>query len=192
MRVMRSRQDDIVEAATRLIREQGVHAASISGIIAASGASAGSIYHHFANKNEIVLAVARASLARPLQEAIAGTGDAALSPAAIFRIVVEMVRAGVIEPALVLQLWAGSSIEPHLRELLWTQLKDLRGALKSRVQSWLLARGVADAEARVDSIVGVTIAQVVGLLVQSALDPKFDPDGYAAEVTGLLEGLGRA
>ena len=66
-----SKREQIVTAATELIRTEGVRAASIAKIIAASDSSAGSVYHHFANKNEIVMAVARRALVEPLEAAIA-------------------------------------------------------------------------------------------------------------------------
>ena len=50
----KSKRDTIVEAAARLIRTEGVHAASISGLIKESAASAGTIYHHFANKEALL------------------------------------------------------------------------------------------------------------------------------------------
>ncbi len=78
---MATKREDIVDAAAQLIKQQGVHAASISGIIAASHASAGSIYHHFANKNEIVLEVARTRLAEPLRAAVLAPVEGPLAPA---------------------------------------------------------------------------------------------------------------
>jgi AcrR family transcriptional regulator len=48
-----SRHDDILEAALRCFSQKGVGATTISDIRAASGASVGSIYHHFGDKDGI-------------------------------------------------------------------------------------------------------------------------------------------
>lgn len=192
MGAMATKRGDIVEAATQLIKSHGVHAASISAIIAASHASAGSIYHHFANKNEIVLEVARAKLAEPIQAAVLMPVDGPLSPADIFGAIVGVVRAGLVEPPLIVQLWAGSYVEPELRGILRAQLEDARGAMYAHLEEWLVAQGIPDATARVDAIARVTLGQAMGFLAQSTLDPGFDQDAYIAEATRLLDAVAGA
>ena len=51
-------REAILNAADTLIRQRGVAGTSVADIIAASGTSAGAIYHHFESKHDIVLAVA--------------------------------------------------------------------------------------------------------------------------------------
>lgn len=48
-----SRRDDILQAALRCFLQQGVEATSIDMIREASGASTGSIYHHFGSKERL-------------------------------------------------------------------------------------------------------------------------------------------
>lgn len=184
-----SKRDEIVAAASRLICAEGVHAASISEIIAASGTSAGTIYHHFASKADIVLAVARAGLVDPLQTALLAQEASVLGPPDIFRVIVATVRSGAVESALIVQLWAGSSSEPALRTILNGQFQAARHAMYAHIEAWLVARGVADASARVDPVARVTLGQAMGFLAQSTLDPDFDPDAYVTEATALLEGI---
>ena len=186
-----SKRDEIVAAATRLIREEGVHAASISEIIAASGTSAGTIYHHFAHKVDIVLAVAEAGLVLPMQAALfaQGMNERVIGPPDIFRAIVETVRSGSVESSLIVQLWAGSSTEPALRTILRAQFEAARTAMYDHIEAWLAARGVADAATRVDPVARVTLGQAMGFLAQSTLDPDFDADAYVAEATVLLEGI---
>ena len=109
---MRStKRDEIVAAATDLIRSDGVRAASIAKIIAASGSSAGSVYHHFENKNDIVLAVARGALVEPLEAALAAHEDEALAPGALLRLMAGAVLDGLDDElarqvfAAVIELW---------------------------------------------------------------------------------------
>lgn len=188
---MATKRDDIVEAATQLIKTQGVHAASISAIVAEAHASAGSIYHHFANKNEVVLEVARTRLAEPLRQAVLMPVAGPLSPADIFVAIVGAVRAGIVEPPLIVQLWAGSYVEPELRDILHQQFEDSRAAMYSHIEAWLLAQGVPDAASRVDAIARVSLGQAMGFLAQSTLDPGFDQDAYVREARLLLDSLAR-
>ena len=189
---MATKREDIVDAAALLIKQQGVHAASISGIIAASGASAGSIYHHFANKNEIVLEVARTRLAEPLRAAVLAPVEGPLAPAQIFGLIVGAVRAGAVEPPMIVQLWAGSYVDPELRTILHTQFEDARVAMYGHIERWLVGQGVADAAGRVDAIARVTLGQAMGFLAQSTLDPGFDQDAYVVEATRVLDDVARA
>ena len=186
---MATKREDIVDAAAQLIRQQGVHAASISGIIAASHASAGSIYHHFANKNEIVLEVARTRLAEPLRAAVLAPVEGPLSPAQIFGLIVDAVRAGAVEPPMIVQLWSGSYVDPELRTILRTQFEDARVAMYGHIERWLEGRGVRDAAGRVDAIARVTLGQAMGFLAQSTLDPGFDQDAYVDEAVSLLDSI---
>lgn len=50
-------QQRILNAATAVFRERGYSAATIGEVVAASGASIGSIYHHFGGKAELFLAI---------------------------------------------------------------------------------------------------------------------------------------
>ena len=187
-----SRRDDIVAAATALVRSDGVRAASIAKIIAASGSSAGSVYHHFANKNEIVLEVARTRLAEPLRAAVLAPVEGPLAPAQIFGLIVGAVRAGAVEPPMIVQLWAGSYVDPELRTILHTQFEDARVAMYGHIERWLVGQGVADAAGRVDAIARVTLGQAMGFLAQSTLDPGFDQDAYVVEATRVLDAVARA
>jgi len=51
------RQQQIYEAAMRIIGERGIHGATTAGIAMEVGISEGNIYRHFTNKEEIVRAV---------------------------------------------------------------------------------------------------------------------------------------
>src|SRR6201997_1098776 len=50
-------QQRILDAATEVFATRGFAAATMADVVAASGASVGSIYHHFGGKNELFLAV---------------------------------------------------------------------------------------------------------------------------------------
>ena len=181
----------IVDTATRLILSQGVHATSISDIIAESGASAGSIYHRCAGKNHIVLAVARAKVQEPLRERLAVQHEGGLSPSELFRMIAETLLAGTVEPALIVQLWAGSSGEPELKVLLREQMDDMRVRAVAAVERWLAARGASETAEQAASLATLAIGQAMGLLVQDTLAPDFDGDAYIESASTMLDGAAR-
>lgn len=184
-----TKRDSIVEAAARLIRTEGVHAASISEIIAESGSSAGTIYHHFANKNEIVLAVARAAVVEPMAALVEAHAGGELSPADLFRAIVENVITGEVQSALIVQLWAGSSDEPQLKEIMRAQTEGLRLQLTAHLAEHLRRRGVADVSRRADALAMLTLGQAMGLLAQRTLVPDLDGASYVTEACRMLDAV---
>src|ERR1700758_2631090 len=50
-------QQRILDAATEVFATRGFSAATMADVVAGSGASIGSIYHHFGGKNELFLAI---------------------------------------------------------------------------------------------------------------------------------------
>lgn len=165
-------RERIIDAAAELICTQGVHAASIAQIIKASGTSAGTIYHHFANKDEVVLAVAQAKLAEPLTEAFGRHARGPLAPSEIFRIVWEAVQSGTVESALIVQLWAASSLQPQLVEILRLNMAALHEVGVARITAYLEQQGDPDAAERAPGLLAMSIAQAMGFLAQRQLAPQ--------------------
>ena len=54
--------DLVVEAATGILESEGLHALSLRALGGRLNVNSASLYHHFANKEQILLAVARAAL----------------------------------------------------------------------------------------------------------------------------------
>ncbi|MDF2823788.1 MAG: TetR family transcriptional regulator [Mycobacterium sp.] len=68
-------QQRILDAAAAAFREHGFTAATIGDVVSASGASIGSIYHHFGGKTELFLAI-HERLRACLGDQITGAADA--------------------------------------------------------------------------------------------------------------------
>lgn len=183
----RSRREDIVVAATGVIRRDGVRAASIAKIIAASDSSAGSVYHHFANKNEIILAVARMALVEPLEAALLAHEEDALSPGALFRLLATAALDGTVDSALMVQLWAGAAQEPQLASIVQGQMVGVRERATAGLTAHLDALGVPDAARRAETIAMLTMGQMMGLLAQRTMIPDFDQSGYVAAAAQILD-----
>ena len=73
-----NRQQDVLDAAASLFRQRGYEGTSLRGIATASGMLPGSIYFHFASKEEIFLTVQQQGirhLSEALEKAVAGLSD---------------------------------------------------------------------------------------------------------------------
>jgi len=182
-----TKRDSIVEAAARLIRTEGVHAASMSVLIKESAASAGTIYHHFASKNDIVLAVARSAVVGPLESILAHQPAGLRSPGDLLREIVGAVMAGDVESALIVQLWAGSSREPLLKDILRDQMAEVHVGLTREVRRWLEANNAPGAAERAPHLSHVIMGQAMGLLAERTILTDLDRDAYLAEAARLLD-----
>lgn len=183
-----SKRDDIIAAATELIRSKGVHAASISAIIDASGASAGTIYHHFKNKNDIVSAVALQAIAEPITAILTRPRSGPLSPGCCSARCPRRC-CGHIDSALIVQLWAGSSTDPELNALLHGLMVAVRNVPVEFIAAWLREHGATEAEAsaRALPLAQVAVGQAMGLLAQRTLDPNLERDAYLHEAARMLD-----
>lgn len=81
-------QQRIVDAATEVFATRGFSAATMADVVAGSGASIGSIYHHFGGKNELFLAIFKQmanAVDRRIEAAMKQAGEDA-DPRRIFEI----------------------------------------------------------------------------------------------------------
>ncbi|OBG26848.1 TetR/AcrR family transcriptional regulator [Mycobacterium sp. E3198] len=81
-------QQRILDAATDVFATRGFTAATMADVVAGSGASVGSIYHHFGGKNELFLAIFErmaTAVDRRIDEAMRQAGAAA-DPRRVFEL----------------------------------------------------------------------------------------------------------
>lgn len=184
----RAKRFQILQAAMELIRVEGVHAASISAIVKASHSSAGSIYHHFANKQDIVLAVAQASVVDPLEEILERSSDAGgASPGTLLRMMTDAVMGGDVQSELIVQLWAGSSNEPALKEIVRGRMSDVQDGLTREIAAWLAAQGDPNPDGRAVRLAHVTMGLAMGLLAERTILDDIDRHAYVEEAARLLD-----
>ncbi len=87
---MRRRQrarDAIVEAATSLFQDQGIHGTRIEDITERADVAKGAFYSHFASKDALVADLLRKGVRRLLAEYLAGIQSTAAAPQMLSRIV---------------------------------------------------------------------------------------------------------
>ncbi|VXD00302.1 TetR family transcriptional regulator [Pseudomonas sp. 8Z] len=97
----RSRKDEILQAALACFTEFGVDATTIEMIRDRSGASIGSLYHHFGNKERIIAALYLEGTAQYAAQLEAGFTNAASAKACI-----ELVVTGYIDWVVANPDWA--------------------------------------------------------------------------------------
>lgn len=176
-------REAILEAATELVRVQGVTGMSISDLVARSGTSAGAIYHHFGSKQGVVLEVARTAIARPLELVLGTPSEAGFSPAQLIRAALAQVVKNEKTSEVLLQIWAGAYADPELAGLLKSQGVGIRAMLLALARTWCEANApTVDPEGLTEVMIGL----VMGYAVQRSLLPESLLDAYPTTAQHLL------
>lgn len=178
---MVSARQAILDSAAELIRERGVAGTSISDVVARSGTSAGAIYHHFGNKEELILEVGRATIARPLGMILETTMG--LDPAGILRSALGRVAEDEGLAELLLQLWAGAQSDPALYALLNAEGRGMRRLVVQYLDFWV-TQNAPDLDA--NTLADVLLGLVMGFAVQRALAFDTKLAAYAEMASWLL------
>lgn len=179
-------REAILNAAAELIRTEGAAGMSIADLIARSGTSAGAIYHHFGNKQGVVVEVARRAVAGPMQSVLHTPIEGGLSPTELLTAALTRVVQATETAELLVQIWAGASAEPKLFELLRAEGKGLRDTVELVMRHWC---DLNDVKVDPSGLAAVVVSLVMGSVVQRSLIPDFDTDRYLAAATALLATL---
>lgn len=184
-----ARRREVLNAAVALFARKGFDATSMSDIIAESGTSAGMIYGHFDGKADLVRsAVSEMFLQRSDEfDAMLAAGEI-LSPAELVTMFLGRMRTEIERPELLLQLWAAAVREPELHEMAGSLGESLAVVFERHLAAWYEQRGdPADAAAsRASTEAPICLGICQGYMIQSALFPAFDGDGYLAAILTLL------
>lgn len=102
----KDRRRQIMVAVLKCFARKGIKATLISDIIAESGLSAGAIYGHFSNKDELVLfVVSEVFEVIAEQPALSSTEQPPVHPAYLIRDVTGHLWQEIGNPSLLLQIW---------------------------------------------------------------------------------------
>ena len=187
------RRDQIVDAALRSFSAKGFQGASMADIIAESGLSAGAIYGHFESKQQLALAVARRILSNRMAEfggRVAQSGELP-PPSAMLRLMMTGLTRDIPDTGLLVQLWGEAVTDPEISGMIGPIFAEVRGVMGPYLERWAVERrGLAPdaAAAWAGDLVAVFLGLGQGYIIQSALVPGFDADGYFRAVSGLLDG----
>lgn len=185
----KERRREIMSAVLKCFARKGIKSTSINDIIVESGLSAGAIYGHFGNKEELVLFVVsevfdllgeQSELDEPATEI--------LHPAQLIRGVLDRLRTEIGNPALLLQIWGEAVTEPKVRELFNRVYGVLTTQFSSQTSAWFQSRGRTKAEADLQAaqLMPLLIGVGQGYMIQSTLIDSFDDEAYFASFEDLL------
>lgn len=174
----------IVDAAAELIRSRGVQGTSIADIVAASGTSAGAIYHHFPNKNAVVVEVARTTLLWPLT-ALEKYRSKPASPAKLLGFALDALTYAPELGQLLIALGSGASVDSDLGRQLRAEFALLKNSVDTTMEAWAIANEVPIE--RVHGYSQLMMGLTLGYGTQQTLVENFDADDYRAKAIGILE-----
>jgi AcrR family transcriptional regulator len=177
-----AKRDEIADAALRAFRRKGFQAASMADIIAESGLSAGAIYGHYKSKADIVLEVARRVVGERVVDIQRLTESGTpFPPPAVLRLLVQAMTRELVDPTIVVQIWGEAVVDDRLRQLALEVFGRLQSVLGDYLAAWYeREHGLSpeDAAATAQELVPLYVSAVQGYLLQLAILPDFDPEGY--------------
>jgi AcrR family transcriptional regulator len=163
--------DEIVDAAAKVFRTKGYHAATVRDIAEEVGILKGSLYHHFESKEALLYLVVKEPIAQ-MYQTIAAIADADLSPTEKLRraILAHLEAFDRHYPHLFVYLRERESVKQRFREMIGFSPKDYE-------QCWqqILRDGVKRGEFRADLDIQVTSYGLLGML--NWLYKWYDPQG---------------
>lgn len=187
---MQRRRNELTDAAMRTFRAKGFANTSIADIVEESGASAGAIYTHFANKAELAMAVAERVLGGAVSSRLGATATPAMRPRDLTRALLEAIRDEDAPTAVILQVWGAATTDSELlagvlvgverirsvaRDLLLANLRDVRHDADQ-----------AALESEVERLITGIVSIVQGYIVTSTLLGPVDIDEFLDAQAGAL------
>ena len=163
--------DDIVSAAAKVFRTKGYHAATVRDIAEEVGILKGSLYHHFASKEELLYLVVKEPIAQ-MYRAIAAIAAADLPATEKLRraISAHLEAFDRHYPHLFVYLRERESVKRRFREMIGFSPKEYY-----RCWQQILQEGVENGEFRSDFDIQITSYGLLGMLNWSC--EWYDPQG---------------
>jgi TetR/AcrR family transcriptional regulator, transcriptional repressor of aconitase len=184
---LRARRQEILDGAARCFARTGFHRTTVQDIAAESGLSPGLIYRYFADKDDMVTAIAAQWHERHARTP--GTLEG-MVPAylALLRSLAEpaekeRVRLGV-------QIWAEALRAPRIHAVAREGVDAPRAVVAALIRA-AQDRGDLPAALPPDGLARVFVSIYQGLALQTAWDAELDNDAYVRAVEALIAPLTR-
>ena len=182
----------LVQAALAIVTEEQEWGFSLRHVARRAGVSHNAPYNHFADKNELLMAVAVAGMERlgdSMREAIAGIDDPAEQ---LLRSGLAYVRTGVANPALYRLIFGSMLAEAGKRPALY----EAAGARTRGVLEGIIARGaqaglfaIAADDTRANAVAVITAWSAVHGLTTLVIDKVADPQVPLEVLVGGLAAI---
>jgi AcrR family transcriptional regulator len=160
----------ILEAAFGVLSRQGYENTSIKDIAAEAGVAQGLVHYHYKSKQLLVLAV----LEYVCQKVEVGGVEGEAGALAAFEQTKQMLRDSRATNALYIQLIGHSLHDAVIQEGVRKFVRGDRAHVEDIARTVLTERGQEPSPAR--GVAGVVWAAILGIIVQSLVDPEFDTD----------------
>lgn len=163
--------EDIVSAAAKVFRTKGYHAATVRDIAEEVGILKGSLYHHFASKEELLYLVVKDPIAQMYRAISEIAGTEASAPEKLRRAILAHLEAFDRHyPHLFVYLRERESVKRRFREMIGFSPKEYE-----RCWQQILREGVEKGEFRPDLDIRVASYGLLGMLNWSY--KWYDPQG---------------
>lgn len=182
-----ARRQAVLDAASECFLAHGYRGASMHQVIAATGLSAGALYHHFpGGKSELIAECVRTGLNEVL-ETISPADPRTEQPQAGFQPdawlvgALERLAASPRLARLLLITWAEAAVDSAVAQLMGAHQEALRSSIERVFAEWAVAElGLEEASARqwVEMFSQAVLSVLQGWVVQSAVLPGFDHEAY--------------
>ncbi len=169
----------ILEAAFTVLSRQGYENTSIKDIANEAGVAQGLVHYHYKSKQQLVLAV----LAYVCQKIELGEVKGEAEAVAAFAQTKDMLRESRATNALYVQLIGVGLHDPMIGAGVRDFIRGDRAHVEDIARQVLTERGVSAAPAR--GVAGVVWAAILGIMVQSLVDPEFDADEAVDTLTAM-------
>jgi AcrR family transcriptional regulator len=182
-----ARREQILVAARTCFLRNGLHTTSMQDLIREAGLSVGAVYRYFKSKNEIVNAVAESVVGGILSalhevldrdlplidsmEAVLDVIDTQLGPDGAF--------------PLAVQLWAESTLDPAIGEIVRARYQGLREVFQQLVRD-AVRRGELPADADVPAVASALFSLVPGYALQRMILGFPNRETYSTGMRTLL------
>jgi AcrR family transcriptional regulator len=184
-----ARRSEIAAAAIRCFARTGFQATSMADIIAESGLSAGAIYGHYKNKEELIgLAISEVLNPRFLEVAEARRRSPMPAPGDVIGQLVSGLRSQIGELQLLVQVWGQVALNPDLRTVTDGIGARVRGVFVDYLTDWYessLAVPHDEAARLAERFAGLYVGIVQGYITQSTLFSDFDAEAYLAAASSI-------
>lgn len=185
------RRRQILHAAMTLFAENGFHATSMQQIIAASGMSAGAVYHYFPTKKSLVEATGQAVQAAYGSPLAALPTDPLPTPREVIQALttamadihegdIDFTRIGIF-------MWAEGLRDPEARAGLRAVQLGLRRSLLPWVHRWQAA-GMITPDVEPEDAAAAIYGLIPGYTLQLNILGDISASGYAAGATSFRDG----
>ncbi|SDE08160.1 TetR/AcrR family transcriptional regulator [Nocardioides lianchengensis] len=169
-----ARRDEIVAATLRVLRRRALNDLTMADIIEEAGLSAGSVYSHFARKDELIELVATEVIGARLDLLTASDDGPVRSPSEVVRWWLAGLEADEVPFATLVQLWGEAASDPAIGAIVRRRMTDIEAAFASAAGRWLDAQGRDPGAAASTALAMLTFCQ--GYIVRSAVLGRQDLD----------------